>query len=101
TVECRPNEILVNGQVIAEPYGPNEGSYYCPPTTLGPEEYYVLGDNRNQSSDSHSWGPLERQYIIGKAWFLYWPLDDMGWVPNFRIRAPGPGGNIGSFDPRF
>lgn len=90
TVECRPNEILVNGEVIAEPYGPNEGSYYCSPTTLSADEYFVLGDNRNQSSDSHSWGPLERKFIIGKAWLLYWPVDDMGLVPTHRIEAPPP-----------
>ncbi len=90
TVECRPNEIVVNGEVIAEPYGPNPGSYFCAPTILGPEEYFVLGDNRNQSSDSHSWGALERKFIIGKAWLLYWPFSDMGWVPNFPIEAPKP-----------
>ncbi|MDQ4075906.1 MAG: signal peptidase I [Chloroflexota bacterium] len=90
TVECHPNELLVNGQVIDEPYGPNPGSYTCPPTTLGSDEYFVLGDNRNQSSDSHSWGPLERRYIIGKAWFLYWPVGDMGWAPNYQIEAPEP-----------
>jgi signal peptidase I len=90
TVECRPGEILVNGQVIDEPYGPNPGSYYCPPTVLGPSEYFVLGDNRNQSSDSHSWGPLERRFIIGKAWLLYWPLENFGLVPSHPIGAPDP-----------
>jgi signal peptidase I len=90
TVECRPGEILVNGQVIDEPYGPNPGTYYCPPTVLGPSEYFVLGDNRNQSSDSHSWGPLERRFIIGKAWLLYWPLENFGLVPDHPIDAPDP-----------
>jgi signal peptidase I len=90
TVECRPGEILVNGQVIDEPYDPNPGSYYCPPTVLGPSEYFVLGDNRNQSSDSHSWGPLERRFIIGKAWLLYWPLENFGLVPIHPIEAPDP-----------
>lgn len=90
TIECRPGEIIVNGQVIEEPYGPNPWSYSCPPTTLGPYEYFVLGDNRPQSSDSHQWGTLERKYIIGKAWFSYWPLDQWGWVPNYPIQAPDP-----------
>ncbi|MBA3534777.1 MAG: signal peptidase I [Ardenticatenales bacterium] len=90
TVECNPGEIRVNGQLIDESYGPNLHSYHCSPTTLGPYEYYVLGDNRNQSSDSHSWGPLERKYIIGKAWLLYWPLPQIGWVPNYPIQAPDP-----------
>ncbi len=94
TVECRPGEIIVNGEVIQEPYGPNPGSYSCPPTTLGPDEYFVLGDNRNQSSDSHAWGPLGRQYIIGKAVVIYWPFEDWGRVPNYPIEAPPPQSSV-------
>lgn len=90
TVECRPNEIIVNGQLIDEPYKPNPWRYSCSPTTLGVDEYYVLGDNRPQSSDSHQWGPLERKYIIGKAWLSYWPYEYWGWVPNYPIEAPPP-----------
>lgn len=90
TVECRPNEIIVNGEVIDEPYKPNPWRYSCSPTTLGIDEYYVLGDNRPQSSDSHQWGSLERKYIIGKAWLSYWPYDYWGWVPNYPIEAPAP-----------
>jgi signal peptidase I len=90
TVACEPGQIIVNGEAIAEPYGPNLNSYSCTPMTLGPEEYFVLGDNRNQSSDSHAWGPLERKYIIGKAWVVYWPLEDFGGVPNYPIEAPDP-----------
>ncbi len=44
------------------------------PLTLGPGEYYVLGDNRNDSNDSRFWGTVERKRIIGKATFLYSPL---------------------------
>lgn len=71
TVECRPGEILVNGQVIEEVYNPNPWSYTCSPTTLKANEYFVLGDNRSASSDSHQWGVLERKFIIGKAYFAY------------------------------
>jgi signal peptidase I len=90
TVECQPNQILVNGEAIEEPYGPNPWNYYCSPVTLGEDEYFVLGDNRPRSSDSHSWGPLERKYIIGKAWLLYYPLQDLGWVPNYPLEAAEP-----------
>lgn len=89
-VECRPNEILVNDQVIDEPYYPNPWSYSCGPMVLGPDEYFVLGDNRPSSQDSHARGPMERKYIIGKAWLLYWPPSDAGFVPSFRIEAPEP-----------
>lgn len=90
TVECRPNQIVVNGQVIEEPYGPNPWNYTCPPLTLADDEYFVLGDNRSQSSDSHKWGPLERKFIIGKAWVSYWPMESWGRVSNYEIDAPEP-----------
>jgi len=90
TVECRPNEIVVNGQVIEENFNPNPWSYTCSPTTLKENEYFVLGDNRSASSDSHQWGVLERKFIIGKAYLAYWPLDNLEIVPNTDIIAPEP-----------
>ena len=44
--------------------------------TLGPNEYYVMGDNRANSSDSRIWGPVTRDRIEGKAWLLYYPFGD-------------------------
>jgi len=90
TVECRPNEIIINGKVIDEPYNPTPWRYTCPPMTLEPNEYYVLGDNRAQSSDSHKWGPLEGHFIIGKVWYSYSPPNRRGWVPHYPIEAPDP-----------
>ncbi len=90
TVECRPGEIVVNGMVIEESYNPNPWSYTCTPTTLSENQYFVLGDNRSASSDSHQWGILERKYIIGKAEVAYWPPSQMEVVPNADIYAPEP-----------
>ena len=48
------------------------------PTTVGPDEYFVLGDHRSSSNDSRTWGMVPRRYIYGKAVFIYWPLEKMG-----------------------
>nr|WP_290668496.1 signal peptidase I [Ardenticatena sp.] len=73
TVEVRQGQVYIDGQPLNEPWNPNPGTYTKNAITLGPDEYYVLGDNRNNSSDSHLWGPVHRSRIIGKAWFIYWP----------------------------
>ena len=52
----------------------------------------MLGDNRNNSSDSHSWGFVPKQNIIGQAWVIYWPFHQMGFVKNVDIK-PGTNAN--------
>jgi len=73
-------KVIVNGQALSEPYVPqemrDENSY--PEITVPPDCYYVLGDHRNSSNDSRSWGTVKRSYIYGKAVFVYWPLDRLG-----------------------
>jgi signal peptidase I len=73
----------VNGQLLPEPFGPNPGSYSALPVTLPSDQIYVMGDNRNNSSDSHQWGPLPEQLIVGKAWVSYWPPRYWALVPHF------------------
>ncbi len=82
TVEIRNGSIYIDGVPLDEPYlsEPTHGN--MAPRTLGPGEYFVLGDNRDNSSDSRSWGPLPEKNIIGKAWLSYWPPQLWGPIPN-------------------
>jgi signal peptidase I len=89
TVSIASGVVSVNGQPLEEPYiaaPPN----YVNAWTLGPDQYFVLGDNRNSSSDSHSWGPLERRHLIGKAVFVYWPPTTWGLVPHYTYASSIP-----------
>jgi signal peptidase I len=84
-VEVRAGKVFVNDKPFPEPFGPNPGSYTAPPLKVGPDEVYVMGDNRNNSSDSHQWGTLPLNYIVGKAWVSYWPPQYWYKVPEFSI----------------
>jgi signal peptidase I len=87
TVTVSGGVVSVNGQPLSEPYIAAPPAY-TNTWVLGPDEYFVLGDNRNNSSDSHNWGPLNRQYLIGKAIFVYWPPDGWGLVPHYTYASP-------------
>ena len=54
--------------------------------TLGPEDYFVMGDNRLASSDSRVWGWLPRNFIVGRAVFRAWPVARFGLVPDFSVK---------------
>ncbi len=78
-VEIRSGSVLVNGEVLddtAFTNGPLVGD--TAPTTVPPEHYYVLGDNRNASLDSRSFGPIHERLIVGKCWFRWLPLNQIG-----------------------
>jgi len=72
--------VFIDGRELAEPYidparrgGPDE-----PPTTLGEDEYFMMGDNRGMSCDSRRWGPITREDMIGPVFFVYWPPSRIG-----------------------
>jgi signal peptidase I len=71
--------VTINGKPLDEPYCAEKPDYQLGPKKLGPDEYWLLGDNRNRSEDSHKWGPLPKSLLIGKAVVRYWPLSRMKW----------------------
>ena len=79
-VEVRDGSVIVNSTPLEEDYVPQEyrDQSEMRPTTVGPDEYFVLGDHRSSSNDSRTWGMVPRRYIYGKAVFIYWPLEKMG-----------------------
>ena len=79
-VEVRDGDVIVNDHTLVEDYVPQEyrDQSEMRATTVGPDEYFVLGDHRSSSNDSRTWGMVPRRYIYGKAVFIYWPLEKMG-----------------------
>jgi signal peptidase I len=89
TVEIREGKVYVNNKLVNEQYIPKDfqthpGAFLGEnkPYTVSAGEYFVMGDNRDHSSDSRSWGPVKKNLIIGKAWFVYWPPSRVGFIPS-------------------
>lgn len=85
TVLIRDGRVFVNNVALNETYISDAPRYTFPsdgrPLTLGPDQYFVLGDNRNASEDSHFFGPIHANAIMGKTWISFWPRDDVGFLP--------------------
>ncbi|MCM1981984.1 signal peptidase I [Lyngbya confervoides BDU141951] len=79
-VEVSGGLVYVNGQALSEKYIADQPKYQWGPVTVPAQDYLVLGDNRNNSYDSHYWGFVPRQDIVGKAVARFWPLDRLGTV---------------------
>jgi signal peptidase I len=87
-VMIRDGSVYIDGVEVNEPYLDGEatecpGRNECEPVTVQPGHVYVLGDNRDNSQDSRSFGPISLDDVIGKAWVTYWPTDDIGVVPHY------------------
>jgi signal peptidase I len=90
TVELRNQQVYVNGEALNEPYilemcslsMCRDGAW-----ELGPNEYFFMGDNRNNSRDSRRFGPVTREHVVGEALLRYWPPSEWGIVEHYRFPA--------------
>jgi signal peptidase I len=75
TIEIKEGEVLLNGKPLNETYTACSSDYTMARRTVPQGHYFVLGDNRNKSYDSYSWGFLPKENVIGYAIFRVWPLN--------------------------
>ncbi|HET7745847.1 MAG TPA: signal peptidase I [Vicinamibacteria bacterium] len=82
TVEMKQGALVVNGQKVQESYVrpqfKDDDSHEAVVVQKG--YYYVLGDHRNSSNDSRTWGEVPEKYIYGKAVFRFWPVSKLGFI---------------------
>lgn len=90
TVEVKGGQVWIDGKPLEEPYIQERPTYIMPPRKVPQGHYFVMGDNRNHSTDSHSWeqvGPIPLANFIGRAWFSFWPPGKWGRVGNYSFAA--------------
>ena len=83
TVAVRDGVVYVDNIPLDEPYIKQPPNYTYSVEVVPENEYWVLGDNRNNSNDSHTGWTVPREDIIGKAWLIIWPPDQWEVVPDY------------------
>lgn len=78
TVEVKDGKVFINDEALEEEYIQAPPTYELERKVIPADEYLVLGDNRNSSSDGHVWGFLSKDAIIGRAVVRFWPLNRIG-----------------------
>jgi signal peptidase I len=88
-IRIADGQVIINGLVLNEPYvsaQPRYGGEWSVPEGF----LFVLGDNRNDSSDSHAWGLLPLKNVVGKAVLIYWPPPDWAMIDHVDIAVAAP-----------
>ncbi len=89
TIEVTGGTVYIDGNPLQEPYLNEKPKYQYPRQTLPEGQYFVLGDNRNNSADSHSGWLLPEENIIGKAWAIYWPFERLHSITHYAFSQNG------------
>ncbi|MFC1897126.1 signal peptidase I [Chloroflexota bacterium] len=84
-IEVIDRKVFINGSKLDEPYIEESPAYRLKAQRIPDDEYFVLGDNRSNSNDSHTGWTVPYQNIIGKAWLSVWPPGEWGLVPNYPL----------------
>jgi len=87
SIEVKDGAVYVNGSKLDEPYIRDSPRYTFHLLVVLDNEYFVLGDNRNNSNDSHNGWTVPRKNIIGKAWLLIWPPGEWRLVPHYSLEG--------------
>ena len=82
TIEIRAGHTYINGEPMDEPWIDHFGGRDLSPTQIPEDHVYIIGDNRPVSRDSREIGPIPIDTIIGRAWFVYWPLAKFQFIPS-------------------
>lgn len=96
-ISIKPDAVILNGHKLDETYistidpSAPENISILPTITLGPNQYFVMGDNRQDSVDSRVFGYVPRANIIGKAEFVYWPLPTVHGISTYSSVFSGAG----------
>jgi len=77
-VEIKNSKVYIGDQALDEPYIVSPADYEYGPVTVPEDSYFMLGDNRTASKDSHIWGFLPSDKILGRVWIRYWPIKEFG-----------------------
>ena len=85
TLEIKEEAVWVNGTELDEPYIESPPRYTTEEQKISENSYFVLGDNRNNSNDSHNGWVVPRQNIAGKVWLSIWPPAEWGLVPEYSL----------------
>lgn len=80
TIQVKEGRVYVNDRPVPETYIAAPPAYSWGPQQVPEQQLFVMGDNRNNSNDSHVWGFLPQQNVIGQAWFRFYPFNRLGFL---------------------